>query len=98
MIQQMIRQGGKDYKKEMDLPETFNLLLASNDLPDIIDAFTNFYSLGMDYAVQEELESMGIQDLIDAYQAAYPWAFRPSRVRSGPAMPHLTSLCNRVTI
>ena len=58
MIQQMIRQGGKDYKKEMDLPETFNLLLASNDLPDIIDAFTNFYSLGMDYAVQEELESM----------------------------------------
>ena len=42
----------------MDLPETFNLLLASNDLPDIIDAFKNFYSLGMDYAVQEELESM----------------------------------------
>ena len=35
-------------------PETFNLMLASNDLPDIIDAFTNFYSLGMDYAVEEE--------------------------------------------
>ncbi len=35
-------------------PENFNLMLASNDLPDIIDAFTNFYTLGMDYAVNEE--------------------------------------------
>lgn len=34
--------------------DSFNLLIASNDLPDIIDSFTNFYTLGMDYAVNEE--------------------------------------------
>ena len=34
--------------------DTFNLMIASNDLPDIIDSFTNFYTLGMDYAVNEE--------------------------------------------
>jgi putative aldouronate transport system substrate-binding protein len=34
--------------------DAFNLLIASNDLPDIIDSFTNFYTLGMDYAVNEE--------------------------------------------
>ena len=28
--------------------DTFNLMIASNDLPDIIDSFTNFYTLGMD--------------------------------------------------
>lgn len=32
----------------------FNLMIASNDLPDIIDSFTNFYTLGIDYAVVEE--------------------------------------------
>lgn len=34
--------------------DAFNLMIASNDLPDIIDSFTNFYTLGMDYAVNEE--------------------------------------------
>lgn len=34
--------------------DSFNLMIASNDLPDIIDSFTNFYTLGMDYAVNEE--------------------------------------------
>ena len=34
--------------------DSFNLMMASNDLPDIIDSFTNFYTLGMDYAVNEE--------------------------------------------
>lgn len=35
-------------------PDSFNLMLASQDLPDIIDSFNNFYTLGMDYAVNEE--------------------------------------------
>ena len=51
--------------------DTFGLSSSKEASLSIIDAFTNFYSPGMDYAVQEELESMGIQDLIDAYQAAY---------------------------
>ena len=34
--------------------EKFNLMLSSNDLNDIISGFTNLYSLGLDYAVEED--------------------------------------------
>jgi putative aldouronate transport system substrate-binding protein len=50
--------------------ETFNIMIASNDYPDFIEKFGNYYTAGYENAIEQEI-IVDVSDLIDEYMPHY---------------------------